>query len=86
MCVCEDFKCNGPIVLSQRGGRLKSLTAHMLSHPLAPPSPSHTNASSIFFPPPPPNSLFHPPTTSVAAQDIVSGSCALAGAFPYGDG
>ncbi len=35
--VCEVFKCNGLIVFSQRGGKFKKSTTHMLPHPLFPP-------------------------------------------------
>ncbi len=40
--VCEGFKCNGLIVFSQRGGKFKKSTTHMLPHLLFPSPPPPT--------------------------------------------
>ncbi len=77
--MCEDFKCNGPIVFSQRGGRLKSLICTYASPPLSPLTLPHSCLLSLVSPPP----LIPPPP--LLPPRILS-STLVAGVFPWGDG
>ncbi len=54
--VCERFKCNSLLFFSQRGGKFKESTTHMLPHPPSPPPPTPPlsgSPSPLFIPPPP---------------------------------